>query len=83
MFSYDYNKVLQSFPMFSHEDLPLFSGTAPTGRTETFEPCETPHKLALGVDCRLCLDTGELQIRRGVFRRCWCKAGQEHAQTKG
>ena len=67
---------MQQAIMFETEDLPLFSGTAPRGNIEKFDPCRVYGKITLDIKCKLCLDTGILQIRSGIFRNCWCEAGQ-------
>lgn len=58
--------------MFETEDLPLFSGTAPTGHIETFDP-KPEHLQESLAKCRFCADTGKL----GDFAYCWCEAGQQ------
>ena len=56
--------------MFETEDLPLFSGTAPTGHIETFDPLPAHRQESLA-KCRFCADTG--RVKDGF---CWCKVGK-------
>lgn len=58
--------------MFGEETFPLFSGTAPQGRVETFSPPPYVEQSCFA-KCRFCMDTGRL--RDGGY--CWCEIGQQ------
>ena len=58
--------------MFSHEDLPLWSGAAPRVKDESFDP-QPEAQQSTWAKCRFCADTGVL----GDHAYCWCKAGEE------
>ena len=63
--------------MFDHEDLPLFSDTAPRARSERFAPEPAPTQEHLG-QCAVCEDTGTLHpANRWGRRYCTCEAGAE------
>ena len=55
--------------MFTHEDLPLFSGTAPEAKVKAFTP-KAAHRQTALADCAICLDTGKAD-----GKPCWCPAG--------
>ena len=74
-------KQLTMFP--AGEDLPLFSGTAPKGNIEVYDPSYVGHTM-LDLDCKLCFDTGTVQVEPGVIRFCTCAKGDEaRRQTQG
>lgn len=59
-------------PMFETEDLPLFSGTAPRGRPEVFDPQPEPRQLGLFGDvCPICKGFGTVKVN-GKLQRCIC-----------
>lgn len=59
--------------MFTTEDLPLFSGTAPAITAPVFAPEVVSQQAALA-KCKTCYDTGI--IYGGHLGFCWCEAGQ-------
>lgn len=61
--------MTQQKSMFTHEDLPLFSGTAPRARVDRFDPQAIARQLHLG-QCPICEDTGLVDNRF-----CTCAAG--------
>ena len=69
---------MEQAKMFETEDLPLFSGTAPMGHIETFDP-KPEHRQESLAKCRLCQDTGVL----GEHAFCWCEAGQKAKAERG
>ncbi len=74
---------LNMFP--AGEDLPLFSGVAPRGTWDVFDPSSVGHQMMLagGMECKLCFDTGLVQAEKGKIRFCWCKAGQKAKAKEG
>ena len=65
--------MAQQQSMFGHEDLPLFSGTAPRATVERFAPQPTAPQMHLG-QCPICEDTG--LVRDGDCDHfCTCPAG--------
>lgn len=65
--------MTKQMSMFSTEDLPLFSGTAPRGEVSPFEIKDHPRQEPLPANCTACADTGVL----GEYAFCWCEAGQQ------
>ena len=69
---------MQQKRMFETEDLPLFSGTAPTGHVEALSTLRDTSLVVLeGFTCKLCFDTGMVRVKHGVTRLCWCKVGDK------
>jgi len=64
-------KDMAQVTMFPHEDLPLFSETAPTAELEVFIP-KAAHRQTSLAECSTCLDTGTVD-----GKPCWCKAGDD------
>lgn len=62
------SKATTQLTMFAHEDLPLFSGTAPTAKVDVFTP-KAAHQQTSLAECPICLDTGTVDSKP-----CWCKA---------
>lgn len=60
--------------MFGEDDLPIFSGTPPTGKVEAFIPTPAAHQQGFA-NCRFCHDTG---ITSAGF--CTCEAGLQARQ---
>lgn len=67
------SKDTTQLTMFTHEDLPLFSGTAPPTKARAFTS-KPAHRQGSLAKCPACLDTGTLD-----GKACWCqaKAGPE------
>lgn len=60
---------------FGQADLPLFSGTPITVRARA--PIAAPAATqATFATCRVCLDTGKVQVRRAKIVACSCPAGR-------
>lgn len=70
------SKDTTQLTMFTHEDLPLFSGTAPTTKASVFTP-KAAHRQSSMADCALCLDTGVVDSKP-----CWCKAQAESEEPR-
>jgi hypothetical protein len=62
--------------MFESEDLPLFSGTAPKGELQDFNPQPADRQLGM-FDCPLCRDTGLVKVG-SRWVNCLCERGQCH-----
>lgn len=62
------SKDTAQLAMFTHEDLPLFSGTPLAAKAEVFRP-NAAHRQASLATCPICLDTGTVD-----GKPCWCKA---------
>lgn len=61
--------------MFSQgEDLPLFSGTPVGAPAPSRVPEQAVPSQPSFATCKVCLDTGLVQVSPGVTRRCWCEA---------
>jgi hypothetical protein len=64
--------MAQQTKMFQTEDLPLFSGPAPRGRQESFDPQPEPRQLRLFQDaCPICMGFGAVNLN-GKLKRCIC-----------
>jgi len=65
--------VKEQLQMFeSDEVLPLWTGTAVTGRVEVYRPRPAARQAAFG--CPVCHDTGVVRVN-GRLIRCTCSAG--------
>jgi hypothetical protein len=59
--------------MFDHEDLPLFSGTAPKGQDEVYEPeLQSRQGRLPGMECPICHGFGAVR-QDGKLKRCICQ----------
>lgn len=77
--------------LFTHQDLPLWSRTAPTAVLSPFAP-QAEHPQGALFSCRLCHDTGIVRLN-GQAQFCTCEAGRavrsrmtqskRHSQRKG
>jgi len=63
--------------MFTHEDLPLWSGS-PTGNVPEATPDKPVAQQETWATCRFCLDTGLL----GDHAFCWCEAGDKARERR-
>lgn len=62
------SKDTTQLTMFTHQDLPLFSGTAQAAKAEVFTP-KAAHRQASLATCPICLDIGTVD-----GKPCWCQA---------
>lgn len=70
----------QKLMNFGQADLPLFSGTPITVRVRA--PIAAPAaRQATFATCRVCLDTGRVQVRRAKIVACSCPAGRAARHT--
>ena len=66
--------------MFTHEDLPLFSGTPQAGKDPAFTPKDEPQQQTLYA-CPICHDTGQMpwyyDTNKTKELTCFCDAGKD------
>ena len=70
------SKDTTQLTMFTHEDLPLFSETAPTTELKVFTP-KAAHRQGSLAKCPICLDTGTVD-----GKPCWCKANASSEEAQ-
>jgi len=70
------SKDTTQLTMFSHEDLPLFSGTALDAKVKAFIP-KAAHRQGSLAECSICLDTGRVD-----GKPCWCKANASSEEAQ-